>query len=174
MTGSSVSAVTAYTAHREWASRPPDERYATVHSLYEAASARRARIEECTVDSVALRTEAVASGASRLGERVNTGVPFVGWPLGPFPMRGVRGDSRYTSSVHGVLLSDALWANEGRKRSTAAMRARRRGQDGHNERGQTWRLMATPSSIRPPAFAPEHPEHCREPGTLVGGAQDRP
>jgi len=37
MTGSSVSAVTAYTAHREWASRPPDERYASVHALYDAA-----------------------------------------------------------------------------------------------------------------------------------------
>ena len=41
MTGRSVSAVTAYTAHREWASRPPDERYASVHALYEAARARR-------------------------------------------------------------------------------------------------------------------------------------
>ena len=43
MTGRSVSAVTAYTAHREWASRPPDERYASVHALYEAARARRQR-----------------------------------------------------------------------------------------------------------------------------------
>ena len=41
MTGRSVSAVTAYTAHREWASRPPDERYASVHALYDAARARR-------------------------------------------------------------------------------------------------------------------------------------
>ena len=46
MTGISVSAVTAYTAHREWASRPPDERYASVQMLYEAARTRRARIEE--------------------------------------------------------------------------------------------------------------------------------
>src|SRR5947208_3304697 len=37
MTGRRVSAVTAYTAHREWASRPPDERYASVHALYELA-----------------------------------------------------------------------------------------------------------------------------------------
>ncbi len=37
MTGIRVSAVTAYTAHREWASRPPDERYASVQALYEAA-----------------------------------------------------------------------------------------------------------------------------------------
>ena len=43
MNGRSVSAVTAYTAHREWATRPPDERYASVNALYQAARARRAR-----------------------------------------------------------------------------------------------------------------------------------
>ena len=46
MHGSGVSAVTAYTAHREWATRPPDERHTSVHALYEAARARRSRIEE--------------------------------------------------------------------------------------------------------------------------------
>ena len=51
MPGISVSAVTAYTAHREWASRPPDERFASVHALYEAARARRQRIEERTIDT---------------------------------------------------------------------------------------------------------------------------
>src|SRR5207249_10392931 len=59
MTGSSVSAVTAYTAHREWASRPPDERYASVQALYEAARTRRARIEERTTETVDLRTDVV-------------------------------------------------------------------------------------------------------------------
>ena len=58
MTGISVSAVTAYTAHREWASRPPDERFASVHALYEAARARRQRIEERTIDTGDFRTEA--------------------------------------------------------------------------------------------------------------------
>ena len=48
MHGLGVSTVTAYTAHREWATRPPDERYASVQALYEAARAtthphRRAR-----------------------------------------------------------------------------------------------------------------------------------
>ena len=46
MHGIGVSAVTAYTAHREWATRPPDERYASVQALYEAARARRVRTEE--------------------------------------------------------------------------------------------------------------------------------
>jgi len=59
MTGRRVSAVTAYTAHREWASRPPDERYASVHALYEAARARHARIEERATETVDLRTEAL-------------------------------------------------------------------------------------------------------------------
>ena len=58
MTGISVSAVTAFTAHREWASRPPDERFASVHALYEAARARRQRIEERTIVTGDLRTEA--------------------------------------------------------------------------------------------------------------------
>ena len=61
MTGIGVSAVTAYTAHREWASRPPDERYASVHALYEAARARRERIEERTIETGDFRTEAVTN-----------------------------------------------------------------------------------------------------------------
>ena len=59
MTGIRVSAVTADTAHREWVSRPPDERYASVQALYEAARTRRARIEERTTETVDLRTEVV-------------------------------------------------------------------------------------------------------------------
>src|SRR3954469_15618570 len=59
MTATPVSAVTAYTAHREWASRPPDERYASVHALYDAARARHARIEERTTETVDLRTEVI-------------------------------------------------------------------------------------------------------------------
>ena len=49
MTGRGVSAVTASTAHREWALRPPDERYATIDALYEAACARRDRTEARTI-----------------------------------------------------------------------------------------------------------------------------
>lgn len=60
MTGSSVSAVTAFTAHREWATRPPDERYASVHALYDAARARRSRIEERSIETGTFRTEALS------------------------------------------------------------------------------------------------------------------
>src|SRR5256886_5772773 len=58
MTGVSASAITATSAHREWASRPPDERFASVHALSEAARARRQRIDERTIDTGDLRTEA--------------------------------------------------------------------------------------------------------------------
>ena len=66
MNGIGVSVVNAYTAHREWASRPSDERYASVHALHEAARARRIRTEERTIETVALRTEAVSSDALAL------------------------------------------------------------------------------------------------------------
>src|SRR5947207_5273896 len=59
MSGIGVSAVTAYTAHREWAIRPPDERYASVHALYQAARARRERTEERDIVTAEFRTEAV-------------------------------------------------------------------------------------------------------------------
>ena len=59
MSGIGVSAVTAYTAHREWASRPLDERYASVHALYQAARARRERTEERDIVTADFRTEAV-------------------------------------------------------------------------------------------------------------------
>ena len=66
MIGSGVSTVCAYTAHREGASRPPDERYASVQALYDSARDRRVRTEEQTIDTVDLRTEAVASDALAL------------------------------------------------------------------------------------------------------------
>src|SRR2546425_912575 len=66
MNGIEVSAVTAYTAHREWAMRPPDEWFASVQAFYEVARARRDRTEERAIDAVDLRTEAVASDALAL------------------------------------------------------------------------------------------------------------
>ena len=79
MNGIGVSAVTAYTAHKEWASRPPDERYASVHALYDAARARRLRTEERTIDTVALRTEAVASDALALRDTSGRQAALTNW-----------------------------------------------------------------------------------------------
>ena len=79
MNGIGVSAVNAYTAHREWASRPPDERYASVHALYDAARARRIRTEERTIETVALRTEAVASDALALRDTSGRQAALTNW-----------------------------------------------------------------------------------------------
>jgi hypothetical protein len=56
MTGIGVSAVTATTAHREWATRPSDERFASVQALYDAACDRRDRTEARSLETGALRT----------------------------------------------------------------------------------------------------------------------
>ena len=60
MHGTSVSTMTAYTAHREWATRPPDERFDSVQALYEAARTRRLRTEERRIETVDFGTEAVS------------------------------------------------------------------------------------------------------------------
>ena len=81
MTGTSVSAVTAYSAHREWASRPPDERYASVHALFDAARERRHRIEEHTIETGEFRTEAVGE-ALTLRETSNRTAALTHWSFG--------------------------------------------------------------------------------------------
>ena len=79
MNGTGLSAVNAYSAHREWASRPPDERYASVQALYDAARARRLRTEERTIETVALWTEAVASDALALRDTSNRQAALTNW-----------------------------------------------------------------------------------------------
>ena len=58
MHSTGVAAVNATTAHREWATRPPDERFASVSALYEAARLRRDRTEERVIETRQFRTEA--------------------------------------------------------------------------------------------------------------------
>jgi hypothetical protein len=82
MSGIGVSAVTAYTAHREWASRPPDERYASVHALYESARARRARTEERDIDTAEFRTEAVTTDNLVLREASGRTAALTHWSFG--------------------------------------------------------------------------------------------
>ena len=81
MSGIGVSAVTAYTAHREWASRPPDERYASVNALYQAARARRERTEERDIVTAEFRTEAV-DDALVLHEASNRTAALTHWSFG--------------------------------------------------------------------------------------------
>src|SRR5919197_564835 len=81
MSGIVVSAVTAYSAHREWALRPPDERYASVNALYQAARARRERAQERDIATAEFRTEAVDDVLVQHGSWDRT-VPLPPWVFG--------------------------------------------------------------------------------------------
>ena len=79
MHGRSVSTVTAYTAHREWARRPPDERYASVHALAEAARARRIRTDARITETVDLQVQAVTADALAIGDRSGPSRALTHW-----------------------------------------------------------------------------------------------
>src|SRR6188768_2809118 len=74
-----VSAVTAFTAHQEWATRPPDERYASVSALYDAARARRVRTEERAIETSEFRTEAEGNDALALLEASGRTAALTNW-----------------------------------------------------------------------------------------------
>src|SRR5438874_2820881 len=107
MTGSSVSAVTAYTAHREWASRPPDERYASVHALYDAARARRVRIEERPIETGTFRTEADDTGDLVIHETSGRAAALTHWSFGQ--LATIAGaPPNYLRTLPGSLAAEAL------------------------------------------------------------------
>ena len=73
MHGRSVSTVTAYTAHREWARRPPDERYASVHR------ARRIRTDAHITETVDLQVQAVTADALAISDRSGPSRTLTHW-----------------------------------------------------------------------------------------------
>src|SRR3954469_14332399 len=79
MHGRSVSTVTAYTAHREWAKRPPDERYASVHALAEAARARRIRTDARITETVDLQVQAATADALAISDRSGLSRALTHW-----------------------------------------------------------------------------------------------
>ena len=79
MTGTIASSITARSAHREWATRPPDERYASVHALHEAARARRLGTMERRIDTGALGTVAVTDDELALRDPVTGTAPLTHW-----------------------------------------------------------------------------------------------
>ena len=79
MHGRSVSTVTAYTAHREWARRPPDERYASVHALAEAARARRNRTDARITETVDLRVQAATAETLAISDRSGPSRALTHW-----------------------------------------------------------------------------------------------
>jgi hypothetical protein len=106
MTGRSVSAVTAFTAHREWASRPPDERFASVHALFEAARARRQRIEERTIETGEFRTEAVDDDLA-LRETSGRTAALTHWSFGQLATIA-SAPPNYLRSLPASIASDAI------------------------------------------------------------------
>jgi hypothetical protein len=102
-----VSAVNAYTAHREWASRPPDERYASVQALHEAARARRVRTEERTLETVAVRTEAVGTDALALRDTSDRQAALTHWSFEQ--LAGIAGaPPKYLRTLPAPIASDAI------------------------------------------------------------------
>ena len=79
MTGTTASSITAISAHREWATRPPDERYASVHALYEATCARRLGTVERRTETVALRTVSVTDDVLTLRDHTGRTAPLTHW-----------------------------------------------------------------------------------------------
>ena len=107
MNGTGVSAVNAYSAHREWASRPPDERYTSVQALYEAARARRNRIEERTIETVAFRTEAVDTDALALRDDAGHEAAMTNWSFEQ--LAGIAGaPPKYLRTLPATIASDAI------------------------------------------------------------------
>jgi hypothetical protein len=107
MHGIGVSAVTAYTAHREWATRPPDERYASVEALHEAARAKRIRTMERPIETEALRTEAVASDALVLREASGRSAALTHWSFEQ--LAGIAGaPPKYLRSLPAGIASSAI------------------------------------------------------------------
>ncbi len=115
MNGSPVSHVTAYTAHREWASRPPDERYASVDTLYEAARIRRARIAENAVETIDLRTEAVSPDALALCDASGHRSGLTHWSFEQLA-RLAGAPPKYLRTLPATIASEAL--NVGLRRHT--------------------------------------------------------
>src|SRR5689334_6773403 len=106
MIGRGVSTVTAYTAHREWASRPPDERYATVDALYEAACARRDRTEARTIDTGDFRTTAFADDELTL-ETSGRAANLTHWSFSQ--LAGIAGaPPNYLRTLPGSIAANAL------------------------------------------------------------------
>src|SRR3954468_15113700 len=143
MNGIGVSAVTAYRAHREWASRPPDERYASVHALYDAARARRVSTEEQTIETVALRTEAVASDALALRDTSGRQAALTNWSFEQ--LAGIAAaPPKYLRTLPAAIASDAI--NYGLRRQ------RREQQQLLVDRDEPWTIHAVTS----PRYARVH------------------
>ena len=107
MQGLGMSAVTAYTAHREWAKRPPDERYASVEALHEAARARRDRTMERDIETGDFRTEAAATDGLTIRESSGRTAALTHWSFEQ--LATIAGaPPKYLRSLPAAIASDAI------------------------------------------------------------------
>ena len=107
MQGLGMSAVTAYTAHREWANRPPDERYASVEALHEAARARRDRTMERDIETGDFRTEAAGTDGLAICESSGRTAALTHWSFEQ--LATIAGaPPKYLRSLPAPIASDAI------------------------------------------------------------------
>jgi hypothetical protein len=136
MQSTGVAAVTAFTAHREWASRPPDERFASVSSLYEAARIRRERTEERIIETSQIRTEAPTDDALALRGPSGEIAALTNWSFEQ--LAGIAGaPPKYLRTLPASIASSAI--NYGLQRQQ---------RDGHQlfvDRAEPWTVHAVTS-----------------------------
>src|ERR671918_984443 len=107
MQGLGMSAVTAYTANREWATRPPDERYASVEALHEAARARRDRTMERDIETGDFRTEATGTDGLTICESSGRTAALTHWSFEQ--LATIAGaPPKYLRSLPAPIASDAI------------------------------------------------------------------
>src|SRR3954453_23924265 len=86
-----------------------------------------------------------------LVERVNAGVPFIGWARCPFPVSRVRRNSGHTTPGHvGAPFSVALGRRGGGLQRRATWRG---GQDDHSERYRKLTPLRSGCQVQPPAVS---------------------
>jgi hypothetical protein len=132
-----VSAVTAYTAHREWATRPPDERFASVSALNEAARVRRARTEERTIETHQVRTAAATDDDLVVQEASGHTAPLTHWSFEQ--LAAIAGaPPKYLRTLPAPIASSAI--------NVGLERQRREGHQLFADREVPWTVHAITSS----------------------------
>lgn len=115
MQSTSVSTVSAHTAHREWASRPPDERFTSVHALFEAARLRRDRTHEHRLDLSQVHTVAPTDDSLVLREPFGREAALTHWSFEQ--LAGIAGaPPRYLRTLPASIAALALNVGLSRRR----------------------------------------------------------
>jgi hypothetical protein len=102
-----TSAISASTAHLEWAMRPADERYQSVVALFDAARARRLCSEERTLQTGTFHVEADASGDLALRDSSDAPLSMTHWSFEQLATL-VGAPASYLRSLPGSIASHAI------------------------------------------------------------------